>query len=89
MDGEKVLHEDMGGEVAERLKGVHGLEYPCRCGNDVSLNKGKGGYIMGYPHRGGVEDGDGESWWMFISCPECGFEITFWKTDDELIDPIE
>lgn len=89
MRNSKPMNVDMGGKVADRLMDVHGLEYRCRCGNEIPLTKGPGSYIMGYPHDGGTPDSDGEKWWMYIDCTECDFEITLGKAEHELSDPLD
>lgn len=54
IEGEKTMSESMGGEVADRLRAIDGKKYECRCKHQIPLTKGRGGFVMGYPHHGGT-----------------------------------
>lgn len=45
----------------------------CHCGRDL-----RGDEVLGYPHDAGWMTNDGRMW-LFIHCPECGYEMALWK----------
>lgn len=45
----------------------------CLCGRDL-----RGDQVLGYPHDAGWLMDSGKMW-LFIPCPECGYEMALWK----------
>ena len=45
----------------------------CLCGRDL-----RGDQVHGYPHDAGWETDAGRMW-LFIHCPDCGYEMAIWK----------
>lgn len=37
-----------------------------------------------YPHDGGLEDSTGRGWWLFVSCPGCGYSISWQKLEQDI-----
>ncbi|HPF68261.1 MAG TPA: hypothetical protein PLC20_11350 [Flavobacteriales bacterium] len=45
----------------------------CLCGRDL-----RGDQVLGYPHDAGWVTDAGRMW-LYIPCPECGYEMAIWK----------
>ena len=66
---ERLMTEDMGGEIAQFIKEAKGKEFDC-----FGVHKRQEDSIhvasefWGYPHDGGLEDASGNKWWVFIYC---------------------
>jgi hypothetical protein len=66
---EKPLDPDVDKEFREKLV-VHGCK---DCGGDFLKQP-----IMSYPDDGGW-DIDGQKYWLYITCPDCGYQWSLWK----------
>lgn len=71
---ERIITIAMGGDIDKELTPLLGEEYECVCGKMVEI-----GNMKGYPHEGGLKDGEGKKWWVYHLCPHCEYEMSFWK----------
>jgi hypothetical protein len=68
------LSKRNGGKIAEVISSLEGKKLECTCGKRVVLNDWEG-----YSHDGGVEDENGEKYWLFHVCPKCKYQWSWWK----------
>lgn len=82
--GERVLSEDMGGEVAELIRQYRGMAVKpdTFCPHAIGLD-----VFLGYPHDGGYADATGNKWWAYARCPVCGYEVSAWKIRPPRFEP--
>jgi hypothetical protein len=73
--GEKRMSLADGGEVAEIIERYDGSVFACHCDNYIHLNENS---FRGYPHEGGVPDKNGKTWWLYVRCGRCGYDMA-WK----------
>ncbi|RLG69022.1 hypothetical protein DRN93_01290 [archaeon] len=45
----------------------------------IGCGKELHGRIEFYRHSGGVEDENGQRWWIYITCNSCGYQNSWWK----------
>jgi len=58
-------------EIIEEWKG----KLTCRwCG--TSLEHGK---LSKYAHPSGLESENGQRYWLYLTCPGCGYQWAWWK----------
>ena len=79
---EQVLTESDGGEIADFIKRVKGKEFECsvNCQQRFPITE-----ILGYhPHDGGLANAQGEKYWVYVKCPKCGYDWSFWKVEHRL-----
>lgn len=72
------MTNQMGGEVAEFIRKAEDrkvLECPI-CGATIDLTK-----FVGYPHDGGLKDGVGNIWWVWVLCPSCKNQWSWHKLE--------
>lgn len=93
--GYETLHpnQDRGGMLQLVLEFLHGYESYCihpkpGCGHAYPSEEdhrpykiGKETLILGEHHSGGVEDGDGQKWWVVVICPspDCQYQTAWHK----------
>lgn len=81
-------------EPSELTQVVHeliGLEVPCWHGSvncsyspmtegdkRMIIGQTAGASVQIEPHDGGIPDETGKKFWVFVSCPDCGYDST-WK----------
>jgi len=76
-ESDHVMTLEDGGEVAKQIELFRGKQFRC-----IGIcNKTIASYpIVGYPdHPDGYPDKDGHKWWLFITCPFCGYDTALWK----------
>lgn len=75
---DKIMTESMGGEVAEFIQKWQDKTIRCFgvCRKDRVMESFKG-----YDHDGGLEDANGNKWWVFFECPKCKYGHSFAKMD--------
>ncbi|MEM0142360.1 MAG: hypothetical protein QXL94_00195 [Candidatus Parvarchaeum sp.] len=72
--GEKILSIADGGEIADFIRSVKGKDYYCtgshnRENDAIELGAiEKANVFYGYPHSGGLADGTGAKWWVYVKC---------------------
>lgn len=84
--GEREMTEDMGGEVAAFVKRVYGKKVRC---HGICFKETVATDIRGYPHDGGLKDGNGNKWWVYVHCENpvkkrtCNYDTSFGKVRDD------
>jgi len=68
------INEKLGGEVAKTILRFKGKLFKCTCGKKVTMWN-----FLGYPHDGGLVDGHGKKWWVFIECTKCKYQWSWSK----------
>jgi ribosomal protein L44E len=70
MTADKLMTEDMGGEIAWFIRRWQGRTIRCFgvCSKDRVMDEFKG-----YRHDGGFMDKEGKKWWIYFECPECKY----------------
>lgn len=68
------ITESMGGEIADALRELRGVYFEC-FGHEIEAS----GPFYGYPHNRGVPDENGNKYWVFLECPECGYHWSWHK----------
>lgn len=64
----------VGGEIQEALEKLWNKQFECWCGNTITLNE-----FQGYPHDGGLSDGEGTKLWVYATCKKCNYQWAVWK----------
>ena len=62
----RAVNASLGGEAGRTIKILSGVPFTCTCGKKQVL-----GGFLGYPHAGGLDDKDGNRWWVFYECIGC------------------
>lgn len=77
----RTVNENLGGEVGRTIKILTGVPFTCTCGKHQIL-----GGFFGYPHTGGLDDKDGNRWWLYYECEnrKCRYEWSWWKLCNRL-----
>lgn len=80
-DGTRTVNAQMGGELGETIESLQGKSFMClgTCGKSKVIAS-----LLAYPHDGGLEDKDGEKWWLYYECPTCGYQSSWWKILNQL-----
>ena len=68
------INASLGGEIARTLDIFRGVRFKCTCGQEQEIWDWKG-----YPHANGLEDDNGERWWIFIECTKCNYQWSWHK----------
>ncbi len=76
---ERIITIAMGGEIDKTLTPLLGEKYQCVCGKSIEI-----GNMYGYPHEGGLKDGEGKKWWVYHECPLCNHQMSVWKIPGRL-----
>lgn len=71
---DRILTEDMGGELGDTISSLKGKKFQCTCTEKHKLDS-----FEGYPHDGGLEDKEGDKWWMYYTCNKCNYQWSHWK----------
>ena len=61
-------------EFEEVIEELTGKEFPCDCGKTHTLKRWKW-----YDHDGGLKDDNGNIWWLYWTCPSCGYQWAWHK----------
>ena len=80
-DGDLLADEKMGGEIGETIKNLRGKQFPCTCHHEHLI---KLETFTAYPHEGGLADKDGKKWWLYVTCPLCNYDWSWWKVQNRL-----
>ena len=72
------MFEYLGGEVGVFVKETVGKELICK-GTCLKHLKITDEMVRGYPHTAGILDGDGERWWVYVHCLNCGYDHSYKK----------
>jgi hypothetical protein len=72
----RAVNENLGGEVARTIQILTDVPFTCTCGKKQVL-----GDFLGYPHASGLDDKDGNRWWVFYEClnPKCLYQWSWHK----------
>ena len=73
------VNENLGGDIGKIIKTLTGLPFKCSCRKIQTL-----GNFFAYPHDSGLEDADGEKWWLFYRCTKCHYEWSWHKIMNRL-----
>lgn len=75
---DRIMTAQMGGEVAEFIEKWKGKTIRCFgvCHTERDMNQ-----FVGYDHDGGLEDANGNKWWVYFECPKCKYGHSFAKMD--------
>ena len=69
----------MGGEIEKFLNKCENESMICSCGNEITIE-----HFVGYPHDGGLEDKDGNKWWVWHLCSICKYQWSYHKIDRKI-----
>jgi hypothetical protein len=69
---------DMGGKIADVLERTEHAELNCWLGFNACRRRLDMSEWYAYPHQGGIPDGRGRMWWLYLRC-ECGYDYSWWK----------
>lgn len=85
MQNDRPISANMGGDVADFVDDVLLKEWRCpSCGRTTTI--GSQSDIRGYEHDGGLDDENGQGWWVYVSCGECPHDESFGKVESNLQD---
>ena len=71
------IKESVGGELGEEVSELIGKSFKCHCDRKIIL--GTQDNFEGYRHNGGLADGKGVTWWLFVECPNCEYRWSWLK----------
>lgn len=83
--GERKADEDMGGRIAAIMERTQEAELRCWLGFNGCRRTLDMSQWYAYPHSGGVPDGEGRLWWLYLRC-DCGYEYSWWKIEKRIDD---
>ena len=69
------LNANLGRNVGKMINSLTGGYFECTCGRKIHLY----GNFLGYEHDAGILDKLGIKWWLYMSCPRCGYEWSWQK----------
>ena len=77
---------DMGGELGETLSKLEGKEFDCDCAWRKNRESSVSTLMAFecYPHDGGLADDEGHKWWLYWTCPICGYQWSWHKIENRL-----
>lgn len=83
---DKTMMLAFGGDVQAFLEKVHGKTMICWCDLHIQISSFD---FAGYPHDNGLADGQGNKWWVYLHCDNCGYDWSFWKVENRAKAPVE
>ena len=82
---ERTLNMALGGELAQAMRELQDKPFLCTCMSKQHTQRiFRIAQFEGYPHDGGLADETGEKWWLYVTCPHCGYQWSFWKLQNRL-----
>jgi len=82
MSNRRFFYPEDGGEVGEIVSTVVGETWECpHCYSELVV-----GGLDGRPHEHGVEDENGDKWWLYLECPDCGHEERYSRVQDQIVE---
>lgn len=76
MPSERSIDTTAGGEIAEIIEKLVGEKFMCTCRHVIHIEES--GFIC-YKHDGGLKDGEGQKWWLYIGCTGCNYDWSWTK----------
>lgn len=70
----KRLDKHYGGQLGETIKKLERKKIKCLCGKTYRADE-----FEGYPHMGGLQDKFGKHYWLYTTCPYCGYQLSWHK----------
>lgn len=68
------VNASLGGEAGRTIEILTNVPFQCTCGKRQFL-----GGFLGYPHTNGLDDKDGNRWWIFYECEKCQYQWNWAK----------
>ena len=81
--GERAVDENMGGRIAAVIEKVQNERLHCFLGFNGCSRTLDMSQWYAYPHPGGVPDGQGMLWWLYLRCG-CGYDYSWWKIESRI-----
>ena len=78
--GERAADENMGGRIASVIERTKDAKLRCWLGFNGCTRTLDMAQWYAYPHSGGIPDGEGRMWWLYLRCG-CGYEYSWWKIE--------
>ena len=78
---DRTVDESLGGEIGDMIKSLFRKQFQCTCHNKKMIRLET---FVAYPHDGGLADKDGNKWWLYVTCPHCGYEWSWHKLQNRL-----
>lgn len=76
----RILSEGMRGDIKKMIDILSGQGVAFHhCGRRLE-NPNEDYPTAGYRHENGVEDKDGETYWIVTTCPDCGYQYSLNNT---------
>lgn len=76
----RTISERIGGGIESTIRSLKGRKFTCSCKKTITINT-----WLGYPHEGGLTDASGNKWWIFVECPHCKNEWSWWKINGRVL----
>lgn len=77
---DRSVNINMGGDLGKAIESMTGKSFECSCRRTIPL----GSNFLAYPHEGGLADAEGNKWWLYVSCPWCDYDWSWWKIENRL-----
>ena len=68
-----------GGELGDFIKSLEGKTVQCFCRAEMPV----AGWSAHKVEDGGsgLKDAQGQTWWPYIHCGQCGYDMAYWKVE--------
>lgn len=67
--------EEIDGEAGKFVRDIWGGTLSCQCEEKSTI--GDEAKVKMRDHRAGLEDSTGDTWWIYVVCPNCEYEHSF------------